>query len=97
MSRYTYAGAYRNPTKSFYVKQVGEHYEVWVRSPRNRDGSAPADHPHSRGLKFDEPDEAEDWIEGISEFFEKDYDNYLEENHYEIAQMERYEAFRNEY
>lgn len=40
---------------------------------------------------------AEEWIQQTAEFFEQDYDQYLEENHYEIAQMERYEAWRNEY
>lgn len=53
--------------------------------------------PHTNGKVFDEAEDAEQWIESVAEAFEEDYDNYLEENHHAIAQMERYEMWRNEY
>lgn len=46
---------------------------------------------------FDEEADAIDSIEATEEFFERDYEQYVEENHYEIAQIERYEMWRNEY
>ena len=33
----------------------------------------------------------------LRESFDEDFEQYCEENHYEIAQMERYEQFKNEY
>lgn len=97
MSRYTYAGPFRNPTEGFYVKAVDEHFEIWVRSDRAKDGSAPPDHKHTSAPNFNEPEDAEEWISNLREFFEDDYDEYLEENHAEIARMEAYEDWRNEY
>lgn len=97
MSRYSYAGPYRNPTEGFFVKEVGDHFEVWIREDRDADGSCPPDRKHTKTPKFDEAGDAHEWIEALSESFEEDYDDYLEENRFEIAQMERYEAFRNEY
>ena len=96
MSRYNYAGKFVNPTEGFYVKPVGEHFEIWVRADRAPDGSAPADHKHTSAPEFEEHEDAQDWITGTAEFFEEDYDDYLEENRYEINMMERYEAFQNE-
>ena len=93
----TYAGPYRNPTEGFYVKQVGEHYEIWVRADRDSDGSAPPDHKHSSAPNFDEWEDASDYIRDLREHFEEDYDQYLDEHHDEIAAMERYENFCNEF
>jgi hypothetical protein len=42
-------------------------------------------------------EEAAEWIEQTAQGFEEDYDNYREENHYEIARMEQYEDWKNEY
>lgn len=97
MSRYTYAGEYKNPCTNMYVKEVGDHFEVWVRSDRDSDGSAPPDHKHSSAPNFDEAGDADEYITDLHDGFEEDYDNYLEENRYEINLMERYEAFKNEY
>jgi len=112
MSRYTYAGEFKNPTENYYVKAVavteadefdnlsetGDFvYEVWVRYDRESDGSARPDNKIEKAGQFEEADEAEEWIEGVREFFEDDYSDYLEENRYEIARMEQYENFRNEY
>lgn len=98
MSRYSYAGNFKNPADNYFVKEVGDHFEVWVRSDRRANGSAPADRKaRFRGRnRFDEHEDAADYIASIGEFFENDYSDYLEENRYELAQMERYEAFRNE-
>jgi hypothetical protein len=52
---------------------------------------------HDSAPFFDESEDASDWIEAQAEFFEQDYDDYLEENRHSIVQMERYEAFMNEY
>lgn len=96
MSRYTYAGEYQNPTTGFYVKLVGERFEIWVRADRAKDGSAPADRKHTSAPTFDEPSDADEYIADLAQFYEDDYDDYLEENHDSIVQMERYEAFLNE-
>lgn len=53
--------------------------------------------PHTTARIFAESEDADEWIEGLHESFERDYDDYLEENSHEIAQMERYEQWRNEY
>lgn len=97
MSRYSYAGKFVNPTEGFFVKLVDDHYEVWVRADRQEDGSCEPDHKHTGAPDFDEAEDAAEWIEGTAEFFEQDYDDYLDENSYEIARMEAYEDFRNEY
>jgi hypothetical protein len=49
--------------------------------------------PHTKGQVFEDPDEANDWIDNCRESFEDQYDAYLEENHDAIVQQERYEAF----
>lgn len=98
MSRYTYAGSFQNPTTDWIVKPVGKKFGVFVRSTeRAPNGSIPADRRHTSAPLFDEPGDAAEWIEGTAERFEEDYDEYLEENRFEIARMERYEQFRNEY
>jgi hypothetical protein len=100
MSRYSYAGEFKNPADRYFVKEVGERFQVWVRHDREADGSCPPDRPmNARGgtPTFDEADEAQDYIDSIREGFEEDYSDYLEEHRYEINLMERYEAFRNEY
>ena len=53
--------------------------------------------PHSNGTVFDDEDDAYEWIENVEQRFEEQYDDYLEQNGFEIAQMERYEMWRNEY
>jgi hypothetical protein len=45
----------------------------------------------------EEPDEMIEWLEGLQESYDEDFERYQEENHYEIVQMERYEQWRNEY
>lgn len=97
MSRYSYAGEFRNPADSYFVKPVDEHFEVWVRSERAKDGSAEADRPHNRAPKFDGAEDAEEYIDHIRETFEEDYSDYLEENHAELARMDAWEAFKREY
>lgn len=97
MSRYTYAGPWRNPTESWFVQEVSGKFEVWKRYERESDGSCKADAPFNPPKVFDCGEDAEEYISDIKEFFEEDYDDYLEENHYEIARMEAYEQFRNEY
>jgi len=96
MSRHTYAGPFKNPTEGFYVKAVRDHFEVWIREDRNTDGSAPPDRRHAKSPKFEEAGDAQEWIDGLYDFYEEDYDQYLEENHLEIVRMEQYEAFLNE-
>lgn len=46
---------------------------------------------------FADEDEAYEYIESLEESFERDYDEYLEENRYELHRMELYELWRNEY
>lgn len=97
MSRYTYAGPFQNPTTGWIVKPVRGGFGIFTRATERRpDGSMPADRRHTSRKVFKEEDDALEWIEGTREFFEEDYDAYLEENHDSIVQMERYEAFQNE-
>lgn len=97
MSRYTYAGTYQNPTTDWIVKPVGKKFGIFIRSTeRAEDGSIPPDRRHKSKLLFEDDGDAAEYIEGMHESFEEDYDDYLEENRFEINQMERYEAFRNE-
>lgn len=122
MSRYTYAGPFRNPTEGWeaipnpdtnvggYVIGIPITDEEIVQALRR--GSKEAKELlalrdstggyrlHTNKKVFtgeDAEDDAREYIENLEEFFERDYDNYLEENHHEIAQMERYEMWRNEY
>ena len=103
MSRYTYAGPYRNPTENFYVREFVNDaedtvlYEIWIRSPRDKDGSAPADRKHSTAPSFETAEEAQEWLDNLEDFFERDYDDYLEENGPELVRMELYELWRNEH
>lgn len=98
MSKYTYAGDFQNPTQDWIVKPVGKKFGIFIRSTKRReDGSIPADRRHSSAKLFSDEEDAHEYILGMNEFFEEDYDQYLDENHEEIARMERYEAFRNEY
>jgi hypothetical protein len=46
---------------------------------------------------FNELEDANEWIADLEETFERDYDDYLEENRYSLHQMELYEMWRNEY
>jgi hypothetical protein len=55
---------------------------------------------HTAGKVFkgeDAEDQAMEYINDLEQFFEEDYDQYLEENSHEICRMERYEQWRNEY
>lgn len=96
MSRYIYAGPYRNPTEGMYVRPVGEKFEIWVRSDRAEDGSAPPDHKHTSAPSFEDEGEAHEWLDDLAAFYEEDYDQYLDEHHDEIVAQERYENWRNE-
>lgn len=99
MSRYSYAGPFTNPAENYIVKPVRGGFGIFVRTKDRRpDGSIPKDRRATGRLKrvFKESDDAHEYIQGVKEFFEEDYDQYLEENHDSIVQMERYEAFRNE-
>ena len=52
---------------------------------------------HGRTPVSEDPDGCYEWLEALQQSYDDDYDRYTEEHSYEIAQMERYEAFRNEY
>ena len=108
MSKYTYAGNFVNPTKDFFPKQKegdtdseGKWYiavktycecgQECCSKPET------GDRPHTNNILFDEYDEASEWIEGVAESFEDDYEQYLDENSHSIVQMELYELWRNEY
>lgn len=99
MSRYTYAGRFQNPAENYIVKPVRGGFGIFVREDkRQSDGSIPPDRRCNGRLSktFQDDFDAHETIEGVREFFEEDYDQYLEENHDSIVQMERYEAFQNE-
>lgn len=118
MSRYSYAGPFRNPTEDWKVipNPQGEGY-VWgipitdkeivdfIRDERYQEAkelqelkdSTGGYRLHTKNQVFEEEEEAIESLEALEEFFEEDYDQYLEENHHEIVQMERYEQWRNEY
>ena len=74
-------------TENWTVASLGNLYIVTT-----SDGT-----PHTRGIVFEEPEEALDWIEAIQDAYDEDEERYFEENSYAIAQSERYEQFRNEY
>jgi len=104
MSRYTYAGPFTNPTTNFMVlpNPQGDGYIIGVRqfcecgaACCSRPELEPR--PHTEGRVFEEAEDAGDWIESTAEFFERDYEDYLEENSHSIRQMELYEQFKNEY
>lgn len=115
MSRYTYAGEYRNPTESFGVapNPDGEGFIITIAlsadeilrelingTITNEEAALQRERgwrPHTKGTVFDEHEDADEWIEGTAESFERDYDDYLEENSYALRQMEMYEMHRNEY
>lgn len=91
MSKYSYAGKFVNPADHWFVKEVDDHFEIWVLKD---DGT---DRPHSSAGHFEDYEDAAEYIESVRERFEEDYDQYLEENGAEIARMEAYEDWRNEY
>jgi len=96
MSRFTYAGEFKNPTSNWSIRSGDNCWQIWVRSDRARDGSAEPDHKHTSAPDFETYEDAEEWINGCSEAIEQDYDDYLDENRYEISRMEQYEQWRNE-
>src|SRR4051812_20853907 len=104
MSRYTYAGPFKNPTEGWYVKGIfspdGDHeprFQIWIHHDREKDGSAEPDRRHTSAPEFECEEEAAEYIQGMQEFFEEDYSEYLDENGPEIARMEMYEDMRDEY
>lgn len=97
MSRYSYAGKFVNPTEGWFVKPVGKKFGIFIRQERKANGSAPPDRRHTTAPLFAEHEDAVEYITDKREFFEEDYDAYLDENHDSIVAMERYEAFRNEF
>lgn len=105
MAKYSYAGEFRNPADGFRCSEVPDANGKWfVEVPIHCEcGSECCNRkitgyrPHTNGIRFDEPDEVDEWIDNVAEKFERDYDNYLEENRHAIVQMERYEQWRNEY
>ena len=107
MSKYTYAGDFINPAEHYVVVQneaddaepgtyiIGVKDYCQCGSPCC---SKPllGTHPLKGGMVFEDEDDAYEWIEHLREKFEEDYDDYLQENSYEIRQMEMYEMFKNE-
>jgi len=110
MSKYTYAGDFTNPAEHFVVVQneaddaeEGDEptYIIGVKDYCQCGSPCCSKpllgvHPHTGGMVFADQDDAYDWIESLRERFEEDYDSYLQENSYEIRQMEMYEMFKNE-
>jgi hypothetical protein len=102
MSRYNYAGPFTNPAENmgvFYDEEDGLYYPA---IKKYCDCGCPnckswewTKKPNTEGC--DDPSDIIDGIEADREFFENDYDQYLEENHYELARMDAYEMWRNEY
>lgn len=92
-----------NPTDHMTVIQNpdGEGYVIGVRRYCEC-GSPCCDHrevevtPHTGGRVFAESDDAYEYIECLRESWDQQYEDYLDENRYEIAQMERYEMWRRE-
>ena len=108
MSKYTYAGDFTNPTEHFVVIQNEAEgaeectYIIGVKDYCQCGSSCCSKpllgvHPHTSGKVFADEDDAYEWIESLRERFEEDYDDYLQENSYEIRRMELYEQFKNEY
>lgn len=109
MSRYSYAGDFVNPADTWRVaskpdasRPEGVVYfvEVYREEDREIDGVSGKFSfwsPHTSGHEWDEHEQADEWVEATGQAYEGDYDDYLEENRHEIAAMERYEAWRNEY
>lgn len=104
MSRYSYEGSPHEATAAWRVASAvedgAEYYFIEV--PRPCDCGCPkckgvVYRPHTNGMRFEEASDAHEWMEGVQEFLDNDYEQYAEENSYAIAQMERYEQFRNEY
>lgn len=92
----------KNPANDFVVQLGGEGYIVGVRrycQCGSKCCSKPevGITPHSKGMVFEDEDQAYEWIESVKERFEEQYDQYLEENHDAIVQQERYEAFLAEW
>lgn len=109
MSKYTYAGDFVNPTDTWRVAQKfddkGEYLHSYIevlRKESKTDEDGKVWHTeyweaHTSGHTFEDDEQAAEYIQGIEEAFEEDYDDYLEENRHAIVQMERYELWRNEY
>lgn len=53
--------------------------------------------PHTNGIKFEEPDMCDAWINAMEERWTQQEEDYLEENRHAIMQMERYDRHRMEY
>ena len=110
MAKYTYAGDFINPAEHLVVVQneaddvkEGDEptYIIGVKDYCQCGSPCCSKpllgvHPHTAGKVFEDEDDAYEWIESLRERFEEDYDDYLQENSYEIRRMELYEQFRNE-
>ena len=106
MARYTYADSPHNATLDWKIETALDHDKeemyYYVSVPVACDCGCPGCkaikyRPHTNGMRFPEHENAAKWIESIQEFLDNDYEDYANENSHAIAQMERYEQFRNEY
>jgi hypothetical protein len=90
-----YEQPFKNPADRYIVKPVENGFGIFVRHDRNKNGSCDPDTRIVDQL-FEDADDAHEWIEGRREFFEQDYDDYLDENRFEIVRMEQYAAAMGE-
>lgn len=104
MSKHTYAGSFRNPTTEWRVstEQPNGKYIIEVKFEEEIEhdgvtGIFVGWRPHTSAWEFDWHEDAVEHLEVLEQAYEEDYDEYLEENRHEIAQMERYEMWRNEF
>ena len=103
MARFSYDGPFRNPAENlgvFLDPNDGLYYRgrkvpCECGCPNCTATLLVKANPNDEGSE-DAGDVAEA-IDDEAEFFEQDYDQYLDENHHAIARMEAYEMWRNEY
>lgn len=77
-----------NPTSDWTVAYDATNEDFYILTPNG---------PHTSNIRFDDADEAYEYIDEMNDRWERDYDDYLEENRYAIRQSELYEQWRNEY
>lgn len=103
MSKYSYAGDFVNPVSSMRCSLEPNADGKWFVECLRRESKTDENghvwkteywSPHTSGHLFDESDDVHEYLDNLEETFEQDYDDYLEENRYEIVQMERYEMWR---
>lgn len=102
MSNRSYANSPHGVTAEWKIEFNEEAQKFYVSVPDDCNCGCPkckgiVYRPHTDGTQFEEYDEAHEWIEGVQIVLDDDYEDYYNENSYSIAQMERYEMFRNEY